>query len=101
MLEKHPFGMDTQETTARKPWKRILILSLGWVLVLFGVVGLFLPFLQGILFLLAGLYVLSLESKMARYWLERFRKRHPGADRLLRKITEKGMGFFHRFRRGG
>jgi uncharacterized membrane protein YbaN (DUF454 family) len=93
--------MRGQGTSGRTPLKRALILILGWVLVILGVVGLFLPFLQGVLFLLAGLYVLSLESKIARSWLERFRKRHPGTDRLLRKMKGKAEGFFRWFRREG
>ncbi len=42
------------------------MIGLGVVLLLIGVVGLVLPFLQGIIFLLAGLWVLSLEVAWAR-----------------------------------
>jgi uncharacterized membrane protein YbaN (DUF454 family) len=65
--------------------KRIVVLVIGWTLIAVGVVGLFLPFLQGILFILLGLYVLSRESKTARRWLEHGRERHPKLDAKLRK----------------
>ncbi len=58
--------------------KRIAILALGWAFILFGIVGLFLPILQGILFLLIGLALLSSESVIARRLLDRLRARYPG-----------------------
>jgi uncharacterized protein len=70
---------------ARSPLKRYTILGFGWAFVLLGVAGLFLPFLQGILFLLVGLYLLSLESARARLFRQRLRKRYPG---LARKSDE-------------
>ncbi len=45
----------------------------GVVLILLGIVGLFLPFLQGILLIALGLSVLSLVSKRARRLLERLK----------------------------
>ena len=41
--------------------RRILILSAGWLFIALGVLGLFLPFLQGVLFLMIGFSLLSLE----------------------------------------
>ena len=65
--------------------KRIVVLGIGWTLVAFGVVGLFLPVLQGVLFILLGLWVLSTESETAHRWLERARARHPKADAKLKQ----------------
>jgi len=63
--------------------RRLLILSAGWLFVLLGVLGLFLPFLQGILFLMIGFYLLSLHSARARLLRRRLRTRYPGvASRL-------------------
>jgi uncharacterized protein len=59
-------------------FRRILILSAGWLFIVLGVLGLFLPFLQGILFLMIGLYLLSLESARARLLRRRLRVRYPG-----------------------
>jgi uncharacterized membrane protein YbaN (DUF454 family) len=65
--------------------KRVVALVIGWALIALGVVGLFLPFLQGILFILLGLYVLSRESQTARRWLDRGRKRYPKVDAKLKQ----------------
>ena len=48
-------------------------------------VGLALPFLQGVLLILLGLYVLSRESAWARRRLHDLRARHPRVDATLRR----------------
>ena len=45
--------------------KRIALLALGWLFVIFGIAGLFLPLLQGVLFLLIGLLILAKEYRWA------------------------------------
>lgn len=55
--------------------KKLTIWCLGWVFIILGILGLFLPVLQGILFLLIGLYLLSSTS--------------PWAERLLNKLKER------------
>ncbi len=50
----------------RKGWRRWAVIALGVVFLIIGVAGLVLPFLQGIVFLLAGLWALSLEVAWAR-----------------------------------
>ncbi len=62
---------------------RIGLLMLGWILVILGIAGLFLPILQGVLLIVAGLWVLSLESKTAHRILENIRHRFPSADAKL------------------
>ena len=57
--------------------KRVLILILGWCFILLGVVGLFLPILQGVLFLLIGLIILSSEYVWAHHLLTKLRQRFP------------------------
>ncbi len=49
-----------------KHTKRILVLTVGVVFILFGILGLFLPFLQGILFLIIGVLLLSAYSPTLR-----------------------------------
>lgn len=60
---------------------RHLKLAFGWLLLVAGVAGLFLPFLQGLLLIAAGLLVLSAEYKWAQRALDSLRqklsKRHP------------------------
>ena len=57
--------------------KRYIVLGLGWFIVVFGVLGIFLPGLQGILFLLIGLILLSRESACAQRQLEKLKTRYP------------------------
>jgi uncharacterized protein len=72
-----------------RTFKRIAILTLGWILVILGVAGLFLPFLQGILFLLAGLWVLSLESEWAHRLFVRLGERFPNAHVRLQHLKDR------------
>ena len=59
-------------------FKRIGIRCLGWTFIVLGIVGLFLPILQGVLFLLIGLGLLSNSSSWAARLLHRLRERFPG-----------------------
>ncbi len=63
--------------------RRILILILAWLFILLGIAGLFLPFLQGILFLFIGAVLLSRESELARRHLVRLRERYPSLGRYM------------------
>jgi len=53
---------------------KILAGVTGAALVVVGVLGLFLPFLQGILMILLGLSLLSLVSERAARWRHRLRR---------------------------
>ncbi len=64
--------------------KRIALQILGWLFVVLGLVGLVLPVLQGILFLIIGLYLLSREYQWAQRWMERLRARYPEVFRRAR-----------------
>ncbi len=72
--------------------RRIALLVLGWALLLLGVAGLFLPVLQGVLFILLGLYVLSRESEVAHRLFERLRARYPQVDRRVQAIRDRFRG---------
>jgi len=61
---------------------------LGVAFLVLGVIGLFLPFLQGVLFIVVGLTVLSKESDRARSVLEWMRVRLP----LQQQPREKSDG---------
>jgi uncharacterized protein len=56
---------------------RIVTLVLGYSFLALGVVGLVLPFLQGVLFIVVGLLLLSREAAWARRVLDRLKSRHP------------------------
>jgi uncharacterized membrane protein YbaN (DUF454 family) len=67
-----------------KKIKRYFIICLGCGFVVLGVIGLFLPILQGILFLLIGFFLLSAEYAWARKIFDKLRRRYP-------KLNEKMM----------
>jgi uncharacterized membrane protein YbaN (DUF454 family) len=57
--------------------KRVLILIVGWGFILLGIAGLFLPILQGVLFIIIGLLILSSEYVWAHRLLNKLRTRFP------------------------
>jgi hypothetical protein len=61
----------------QKQLKRIVVLAVGWAFILLGIAGLFLPILQGVLFLLIGLLILSSEYVWAHNLLQKLRARFP------------------------
>jgi uncharacterized protein len=57
--------------------RKLIVLLLGWAFIVLGVIGLFLPVLQGILFLVIGLTILSSEYAWAHHLLQKARNRFP------------------------
>ncbi len=76
--------------------KRILALIVGWSFILLGILGLFLPILQGVLFLLIGLIILSSEYVWAHRLLSRLRKRFPRLGRTADQASEKAAAWLRR-----
>jgi len=74
-------------------------LLLGWFLVILGIAGLFLPFLQGILFLFLGVTILSAESKWVRRRLAKLRKHFPRQVARIRALRFKLHRAFKRQKR--
>ena len=69
----------------------------GWTFIVLGILGLFLPFLQGILFLLVGLIILSNHYAFAKRWLDKLKHRYPAAfdmahDFRVRLMKRWGKG---------
>jgi uncharacterized membrane protein YbaN (DUF454 family) len=73
----------------RSRGRRLAILITGWLFVVLGVLGLFLPILQGVLFLAIGFYLLSLESPWAKRLMDRFAARHPKFAAKLEESREQ------------
>ena len=73
--------------------KQWLIWCLGWVFIILGILGLFLPILQGILFLLIGLYLLSSTSPWAARLLDKLRNRFPKTSKTFDEAKEKVAGW--------
>jgi uncharacterized protein len=57
--------------------RRLAAVIAGWFFVALGVAGLFLPILQGVLFLLVGVSLLSIGSPRVRLWRQRVGRRYP------------------------
>lgn len=55
--------------------KRIIRYVSGITLLVLGVIGLFVPILQGILMIIAGLLILAPESKLIQKMIEKLRKK--------------------------
>lgn len=71
--------------------KHVAIHVIGWSLIVLGILGLFLPILQGILFLLAGLFVLSSVSPWAERLLHKLRNRFPKISKMLDDARSKAI----------
>ena len=69
--------------------KRYSLMAVGWALLPLGVVGLFLPVLPGVLFLIIGLSILSVEYEWARRWMTALRSRFPGTGKKLQGIIAR------------
>jgi len=80
----------------REPIKTALILIIGWSFIILGVIGLFLPVLQGILFLLLGLYILAKRSRLARQLVKSLSRRFPGIALQLKEAQHKGEAFLEK-----
>jgi uncharacterized membrane protein YbaN (DUF454 family) len=77
------------------------VLVVGWAFILLGIAGLFLPVLQGILFLLIGLFILSSEYVWAHKVLHRMKSRFPKIAAQFDAAREKAEQKMARvFRRG-
>ena len=79
--------------------KRIVALIAGWSFILLGVAGLFLPFLQGLLFILIGIIILSSQYAWARLLMAKLRKRFPKIGRVADQGAVKATTLLKRFSR--
>jgi hypothetical protein len=94
-----PGGGSAERPPHRSFRARLTIQLAGWGFLLLGVLGLVLPILQGFLFLLVGLYILSLEvewAKRLRAWLiDRF----PQAGRKVEEAEARANAWFEKHRK--
>lgn len=73
---------------------RLLMLGLGYGFLGLGVLGLFLPILQGVLFLAVGLIILSRHASWAERLLLRLKERFPRAGVVFSRaelMVERGL----------
>ena len=79
--------------------KRVALLSVGWAFIFLGIAGLFLPVLQGILFLAIGLFILSSEYVWAHKLLQRLRQRFPAIAKQSDAASIRASQWVGRLRR--
>jgi uncharacterized membrane protein YbaN (DUF454 family) len=73
--------------------KEIAIWVLGWFFVVLGIIGLFLPFLQGILFIVIGLAILSSRSRTVQRFLKYLENRYPQYHERVEAWRKKISGW--------
>jgi uncharacterized membrane protein YbaN (DUF454 family) len=82
---------------------RVLMLGLGYGFLGLGFLGLFLPFLQGFLFLAIGLIILGRHAAWAERLLSRIKERYPRAGDMFTRAEVMSERWVHavarRFRR--
>ena len=69
-----------------KKAKKVLVLSLGIIFIILGLVGLVLPFLQGIIFLAIGFILVSLCFPKIRFLINQHTKRYPRLFAIINKV---------------
>ncbi|MGH9570830.1 MAG: PGPGW domain-containing protein [Candidatus Angelobacter sp.] len=74
-------------------WRRVLVGTAGWSLLVLGLAGLFLPVLPGVLLALVGLALLSTEYHWARRWMTRLRLKFPQTDRKIQRFLGKNAKY--------
>jgi uncharacterized membrane protein YbaN (DUF454 family) len=76
--------------------KKALALAAGWLFIVLGVIGLFLPFMQGVLFIMIGLTILSSEYVWAHHLLTKVRTRFPRIAIFSDRAQKKATGWVRR-----
>ena len=89
--------------------KKLVKLIVGWTFLILGILGFFLPILQGFLFTAVGLVILAEESKFVKKLLQplerkypkQFEKVHAFRNSVYRKVQaliQRVAGLGHEFR---
>lgn len=69
--------------------KKIGWVIAGWFFIILGVLGLFLPILQGILFIMIGLAILSSRSEWVKRLLRNMESRYPQLHERVKRWKER------------
>ena len=75
-------------------FKKMAIVIIGWIFIGLGILGLFLPILQGILFIMIGLAILSSRSKSVKRFLKHIEERYPRHHERMEHWREKIRSWF-------
>jgi len=82
-MVKRPGKKRPPKITTYQQAKRIIKIVVGFTVVLIGIAGLFLPFLQGIIIIVLGFAILGTEFVWAKRLMKRFKKQ---ADNVKNSI---------------
>lgn len=82
-------------------WLRVTVITVGWLLILLGIAGLFLPILQGGLMLALGFSLLSIGSQTMHLWFRGLMGRWPRIWKRLEKLRRRVHLRLHRVSGGG
>ena len=77
--------------------KRVVKLAIGWGFVGLGIIGCFLPILQGFLFMAIGFFFLAEESPFFKKYIARLEQRYPEQMRKVHTFRESMKQQFRRF----
>ena len=75
-------------------FKKVGILIVGWLFIGLGILGLFLPLLPGILFILIGLSILSSRITWVRHFLKGIEEYFPHQSKRIEIWREKIGSWF-------
>jgi len=74
-----------------------IVVQIGaFILLIGGIIGLFLPFLQGIIMIVLALYLFSITSPAFKNRMDSFLTRYPKAQAHIRRNHERMAKFFTR-----
>ncbi|MDD5491446.1 MAG: YfhO family protein [bacterium] len=65
----------------------------GWIFIVLGILGLFLPILQGLLFLIIGLFLLAKGNIWASNLLEKLKGKYPETFMQFERLKKKMVGY--------
>lgn len=68
--------------------KRVAKVAIGWFFLVLGVIGCFLPILQGFLFMAVGLFFLAEESPFIRKYVVRLEQRYPEQTQKVHEFQD-------------
>jgi len=78
------------------PYLKVILIFLGMSFLVLGFIGLFLPILQGILFIIVGIYILSLTSSSFKRWTEHHIGKYPRIQHHYHRHRGRVDKFFKR-----
>lgn len=78
----------------RKQIKKISLIAVGILLIIFGIIAMPLPVLPGFIFILVGILIVSFEYPTLALWLEKMSKKNEKIAQGYSKALEELQKFF-------